>query len=97
MLWVHLAPNFVSSIMFMVVMNIRSAIVAESTLSFMGMGLPLETISWGSMLALSEKALLTNSWWIILIPGLFLTVTLLCITSLGNYLRRNVNRGESNL
>ncbi len=94
---VHLAPNFVSSIMFMVVMNIRSAIVAESTLSFMGMGLPLETISWGSMLALSEKALLTNSWWIILIPGLFLTVTLLCITSLGNYVRRNVNRGESNL
>lgn len=44
-----------SSIMFMVVMNIRSAIVAESTLSFMGIGLPLEVISWGSMLSLSEK------------------------------------------
>ncbi len=42
--------------MFMVVMNIRSAIVAESTLSFMGIGLPLEVISWGSMLSLSEKA-----------------------------------------
>ena len=54
----HLAPNFLSSIMFMVVMNIRSAIVEESTLSFMGIGLPLEIISWGSMLSLSEKALL---------------------------------------
>ena len=42
--------------MFMVVMNIRSAIVAESTLSFMGIGLPLEVISWGSMLSLSEKS-----------------------------------------
>lgn len=42
----HLAPNFLSSIMFMVVMNIRSAIVEESTLSFMGIGLPLEIISW---------------------------------------------------
>ena len=52
-LWHHLAPNFFSSIMFMVVMNIRSAIVAESTLSFMGIGLPLEVISWGSMLSLS--------------------------------------------
>lgn len=41
--------------MFMVVMNIRSAIAAESTLSFMGIGLPLEVISWGSMLSLSEK------------------------------------------
>lgn len=96
-LWRHLAPNFVSSIMFMVVMNIRSAIVSESTLSFMGIGLPLEIISWGSMLSLSEKALLTGSWWIILIPGLFLVVTLLCMTELGNYLRRSVNQKQSNL
>ncbi len=96
-LWNHLTPNFISSIMFMVVMNIRSAIIAESTLSFMGIGLPIETISWGSMLSLSEKALLTNSWWIILIPGGFLLATLLCITSLGNYLRRNVNQRNSNL
>ena len=58
--------------MFMVVMNIRSAIVEESTLSFIGIGLPLEVISWGSMLSLSEKALLTGAWWIILIPGVFL-------------------------
>lgn len=96
-LWRHLAPNFVSSIMFMVVMNVRSAIVAESTLSFMGIGLPVEVISWGSMLSLAEKALLSNSWWMILIPGAFLVVTLLCITNLGNYLRRDVNRQEKNL
>lgn len=96
-LWRHLAPNFVSSVMFMVVMNVRSAIVAESTLSFMGIGLSVEVISWGSMLSLAEKALLSNSWWMILIPGAFLVVTLLCITNLGNYLRRNVNRQERNL
>ena len=76
-LWKHLAPNFVSSIMFMVIMNVRSAIISESTLSFMGIGLPLEIVSWGSMLSLSEKALMTNSWWIILIPGIFLVGTLL--------------------
>lgn len=93
----HLAPNFVSSIMFMVAMNVRSAIVAESTLSFMGIGLPVEVISWGSMLSLAENALLAGSWWMILIPGVFLIVTLLCITNLGNYLRKNVNRMESNL
>ena len=89
-LWRHLTPNFVSSIMFMVVMNVRTAIAAESTLSFMGIGLPLEVVTWGSMLSLSEKALLSRAWWIILIPGLFLVVTLLCITSLGNYLRKAV-------
>lgn len=96
-LWKHLTPNFISSIMFMVVMNVRSAIVSESTLSFMGIGLPLEIISWGSMLSLSEKALLTKAWWIILIPGAFLVVTLMCVTNLGNYLRKNTNRKQSNL
>ena len=93
----HLAPNFIASIMFMVVMNVRSAIGAESTLSFMGMGLPLEIISWGSMLSLSEKALLTKSWWIILIPGAFLVALLMCLTDIGNYLRKAANRKESNL
>ena len=96
-LLVHLTPNFVSSIMFMAVMNIRGAIVAESTLSFMGVGLPLEIISWGSMLSLSERSLQSGCWWIILIPGVFLTVTLLCVTNIGNYLRRSVNRRQSNL
>ncbi|MDY3997895.1 MAG: ABC transporter permease [Blautia sp.] len=96
-LWKHLTPNFVSSIMFMVIMNVRSAIISESTLSFMGIGLPLEVISWGSMLSLAEKALMTSSWWIILVPGVFLVVTLLCLTNIGNYLRKNVNRKESNL
>ena len=93
----HLAPNFIASIMFMVVMNVRGAIGSESTLSFMGMGLPLEIISWGSMLSLAEKALMTKSWWIILIPGAFLVTLLMCLTNIGNYLRKTANRKESNL
>ena len=93
----HLMPNFISTIMFMVVMSIRSAIVNESTLSFLGIGLPPEIITWGSMLSLSEKALLTGAWWIILIPGIFLVVTLLCMTSLGEYARGNARRVHGNL
>ncbi len=93
----HLAPNFIASIMFMVVMNVRSAISAESTLSFMGMGLPLEIISWGSMLSMAEKALMTKSWWIILIPGAFLVSLLMCLTNIGNYLRKTANQKESNI
>lgn len=93
----HLAPNFFSSILFMVVMNVRSAIIAESTLSFMGLGLPIEVVTWGSMLSLAEKALMTDAWWILLIPGAFLVVTLLCITNLGDYLRSRTSRKESNL
>ena len=93
----HLAPNFLSAIMFMVVMNVRGAIVSESTLSFMGMGLPLEVISWGSMLSLSERALMTKAWWMILIPGTFLVTLLVCLTNIGSWLRKSANRKESNL
>lgn len=93
----HLAPNFLSAIMFMVVMNIRSAIVAESTLSFLGMGLPLDVISWGSMLSLSERALMTKAWWMIWIPGAFLVALFICLTNVGNWLRKSANRKESNL
>lgn len=93
----HLTPNFLPAIQFMVVMNVRSAIVAESTLSFMGMGLPLETVSWGSMLSLAEKALLTGSWWMIIVPGGFLVVTLMPMTEVGQFLQKELNQKESNL
>ena len=96
-LWKHLAPNFFSAIMFMVIMNVRTAMMSEATLSFMGIGLPIEIITWGSMLSLAEKALMTGSWWIILIPGLFLVVTVLCLTNIGNACRQQANRKESNL
>lgn len=88
----HLAPNFIPSILFMVVMNVRSAMVMESTLSFLGMGLPLETVSWGSMLSLAENAMLSGAWWMILIPGLFLVVLLMCLTNLGEWLRSKWGR-----
>lgn len=96
-LFKHLIPNFISSIMFIAVMNVRNAIVFESTLSFMGLGLPLETISLGSMLSLSEKSLISGSWWIILVPGLLLTLTLVLITNIGNYLRQGGTLKHSNL
>lgn len=93
----HLLPNYISAIMFMIVINIGSAIATESTLSFLGIGLPIEVISWGSMLSLAEKALLSNYWWIILIPGVFLVMTLVCITNIGDYVRKKNNKELSNL
>lgn len=88
-LWQHLVPGFLPSVMFMAVMNIRSAMITEATLSFMGIGLPVEVISWGSMLSLAEGAVFTNFWWMLLFPGAFLVVTLLCITRIGDALCRN--------
>ena len=90
-LWVHLTPALISSIMFMIVMNLRSAILAEATLSFMGMGFPLESITWGSMLSLAENAFLSGAWWMILIPGLFLILLFLCLTEIGSWCQERMN------
>jgi peptide/nickel transport system permease protein len=93
----HLIPNFVSAIMFVVISSVSLSMSMESTLSFLGFGLPVDVLSWGSMLALADRALLLNTWWVIVVPGSFLVVTLLCITSIGNYFRRETNKRPSNL
>lgn len=93
----HLIPNFVSAIMFVVISSVATNIGMESTLSFLGLGLPVEVLSWGSMLALADRALLLNTWWVIVIPGAFLVVTLLCLTQMGNFFRERTNRRPSNI
>ena len=87
-LWKHLLPNFAPAILFMIVSNIGSAITAEATLSFMGIGLPATVVSWGSLMSLSQNALLSGTWWIIMIPGIFLVSTLVCVTNIGEYYRK---------
>ena len=93
----HLIPNFVSAVMFIVVSSISTSMAMEATLSFLGLGLPIEEVSLGSMLALADKALLLNTWWVIVFPGLFLLIILLSVTSLGQAFRQFQNRGPSNL
>ena len=96
-MYYHLIPNFVSAIMFVVISSVSSCITMESTLSFLGLGLPADVVSWGSMLSLANKALIMNTWWVIVIPGVFLVVTLMCITNVGSFVRSEVNNKYSNL
>lgn len=61
----HIVPNVWSHISFMIVSRFGMAIIMEGTLSFLGLGLPPEILSWGTLLSLATRALLTNSWWVI--------------------------------
>lgn len=78
----HLLPGFLSPITFLIVSSIGSAIAAEATLSFLGIGLPVEAVSWGSLLQASQRSLLSGDWWMIAIPGAVLVLTLLCFLQL---------------
>ena len=92
----HLFPNYFSSIMFMAVSNVGSAIIAESTLSFMGLGLPISEVSWGSLMSLSQDALLSDQWWMIIIPGMVMISVLVSITEIGEYIRGcNTSKGSN--
>lgn len=93
----HLIPNVISAIIFLIISSVSVGMMMESTLSFLGLGLPVETLSWGSVLSIADKALLLNTWWVIIIPGLFLIVTLVSISSIGNHFRKQVKNSQSNL
>jgi peptide/nickel transport system permease protein len=72
----HVLPNTLAPIFVAATFGIASAILVESTLSFLGFGVPPSTASWGSILS-SARQLLPSGWWLTAFPGfaIFLTVT----------------------
>ena len=65
---------------------IPQMIIFEAALSFLGVGMPLEVVSWGSMLA-SGRNYLEQAWWIATLPGLAIMLTVLSVNILGDWLR----------
>jgi peptide/nickel transport system permease protein len=76
MIFRHVLPNTLAPVFVAATFGIASAILVESTLSFLGFGVPPSTASWGSILS-SARQLLPSGWWLTAFPGfaIFLTVT----------------------
>lgn len=85
----HALPNALTSVISITAFSISSAILLESTLSFLGLGIPLEQVSWGSMLADARANF--NSWWLALFPGLAIFAVLMAFNILGNDLNERMN------
>ncbi|WP_405196584.1 ABC transporter permease [Virgibacillus necropolis] len=82
----HIFPNVVSSVIVISTLSVASAIITESSLSFLGLGIQPPTISWGIMLSEGREYLAT-SWWLSTFPGIAITLTVLGIIFLGEWLR----------
>lgn len=82
----HIFPNSVASIVVYATMNIGGAILTESALSFLGMGVIPPDPSWGTLIQEGQKFLQTEPWLMIL-PGLAILTTVLAFTLLGDGLR----------
>ncbi|HYR41520.1 MAG TPA: ABC transporter permease [Terriglobia bacterium] len=72
----HILPNTIAPVFVAATFGVASAILIESTLSFLGFGVPPSTASWGSILS-NARQLLPSGWWLTVFPGMaiFLTVT----------------------
>jgi len=85
-LMVHLLPNVISPILVAATLTVGSAILMESGLSFLGLGVQPPTPSWGNIL-LSGKDFIHVAWWLSLFPGLAILITVLGFNLLGEGLR----------
>jgi peptide/nickel transport system permease protein len=83
----HIIPNMVGPIVVNTTLVVGYAILAESTLSFLGFGIQLPNVSWGNMLNSSESAVGGKTAYLIYFPGLLLLLTILAVNFLGDGLR----------
>ena len=84
----HILPNLVGAIMVNLTLSVAVAIVTESTLSFLGFGINPPKTSWGLMLSTNETAINDfGKMHLLLFPGLFLLITVICVNFLGDGLR----------
>ncbi len=80
-------PNIIAPLTVIASFNVASVILAEASLSFLGLGVPPEVPTWGSMLAQSRDQLIANKWWLAIFPGLAIVFTVLSFNVIGDWLR----------
>ena len=83
----HVLPNCVGPIVVNATLSVAAAIVAESTLSFLGFGIQIPATSWGRMLADAEGTVGTSQSYLLYFPGLAILLTVLAVNFLGDGLR----------
>ena len=79
----HLLPNAGAVILIEATLLVSDAILMESGLSYLGLGLGPSTPSWGTMLTSGQLSLVQGNWWAVLIPGVLITMTVIAVTLVG--------------
>jgi peptide/nickel transport system permease protein len=82
----HVLPNVTASIIVLSTLQVATTILAESSLSFLGLGIQPPTVTWGGMLA-DGRQHVGGAWWLATFPGVAITIAVLGIVFLGDWLR----------
>ncbi len=80
----HILPNIYQPILILTAFNMGSAILIESSLSFLQIGIPGDAVSWGRMLGDARQQI--SAWWLAIGPGLLIFSMILCFNTIGNRL-----------
>jgi len=82
----HVIPNILSPFLVVASFQVAALIIAESSLSFLGLGVPVGTPTWGGMLS-DGREYLTDAWWVALFPGVAIMLTALSFNLIGDGIR----------
>lgn len=89
-LFVHLLPNALGPVLVAATFSVGSAILLESALSFLGLGVAPPTASWGELLTEAHRTMQhPGAWWLAVFPGLAIALTVLAVNALGEAVRRS--------
>jgi len=87
----HILPNILRPVLVIATIGLALAIITESTLSFLGVGVPPTTPSLGTLIRFGNDFLFSGEWWITFFPVIFLVVLALSINLLGDWMRDALN------
>jgi peptide/nickel transport system permease protein len=87
----HVLPNVIGPVMVIGTLGLGQAVIAEATLSFLGVGLPSTQPSLGTLIRFGNDFLFSGQWWVTVFPGLTLVLMVLAINLLGDWLRDALN------
>jgi peptide/nickel transport system permease protein len=92
----YILPNVVNSLTVLATLQVGFVILLESSLSFLGAGIPRPTPAWGLMVA-DGRELIVTAWWISMFPGLAIMLTVLSLNLLGDWLRDHLDPKLKNI
>jgi len=87
----HILPNVMGPVLVIATIGLALAIIAEATLSFLGVGVPPTQPSLGTLIRIGQQYLFSGEWWILLFPAITLLALALAVNLLGDWLRDALN------
>ena len=90
-MWKHILPNTLTPVLVISTIQVAEAIMTEAALSFLGLGMPVDRPSLGSLIRSGFEFIFSGSWWITLYPALVLVALILALNLLGDWLRDVLN------